>query len=636
MRSFRAPRPGLHDDGRPQHSDAGPLEGPRLMRRALCSVLLPSSVAAAVVVLAAAWARPAAAQTGPQDPLAPPRISQEVFVTATVAPLDVADLTRAITLIDRADLEQFGLSSPIEALRFVPGVDLRARGPRDVQTDVAIRGATFGQHLMLADGMRLNDSQSAHHNGEIPLPAVAIDRIEVVRGATSAVHGADAVGGTINVISRTDAHAVARLTAGQHGLVDIQGSARGGLLPTRWTLAGWTSRSDGFMVDRDFALGGGALRGSPGAGITVDIRHQRRAFGANGFYGPSPSKEWTDQTLGGIRWQAGVGSWTTNVQGTARNHGDHFRWDVNRPGFSENRHRTTAADVRIDARRTTGALSLAIGASGGIDRVRSSNLGNHRYSRVSGFGEIQLTAGARTTIVGGLRADRYSAFGSAVSPTASLATTLGGGFRLRASAGHAYRIPTFTELYYSDPNTLGRVDLRPERGWTVDGGLDWQHRAWTGTVSVFGRWDRDVIDFVRARSDERFQATNIRDVAARGVELSLARYWARTLVRVAYTGLHVDAPALSLESRYVLEYARHSTALSVALPLGRGFQAAVNVDHRLRRDGQHYALVGARLSRTIGRLDLFVDGTNLFDVTYTEIAGVAMPGRWISGGVTIR
>src|SRR5690554_4200496 len=179
------------------------------MRRALCSVLLPSSVAAAVVVLAAAWARPAAAQTGPQDPLAPPRISQEVFVTATVAPLDVADLTRAITLIDRADLEQFGLSSPIEALRFVPGVDLRVRGPRDVQTDVAIRGATFGQHLMLADGMRLNDSQSAHHNGEIPLPAVAIDRIEVVRGATSAVHGADAVGGTINVISRTDAHAVA-------------------------------------------------------------------------------------------------------------------------------------------------------------------------------------------------------------------------------------------------------------------------------------------------------------------------------------------------------------------------------------------------------------------------------------------
>ena len=56
---------------------------------------------------------------------------------------------------------------------------------------------------------------------------------------------------------------------------------------------------------------------------------------------------------------------------------------------------------------------------------------------------------------------------------------------------------------------------------------------------------------------------------------------------------------------------------------------------RIRRDGQNYALVGARLGRGFGRVDVFLDGSNLLNESYREIAGVAMPGRWISAGVTI-
>ena len=86
----------------------------------------------------------------------------------------------------------------------------------------------------------------------------------------------------------------------------------------------------------------------------------------------------------------------------------------------------------------------------------------------------------------------------------------------------------------------------------------------------------------------------------------------------------------------MLEYARHQAGVSVAVPLGDIARLAVNVDHRVRRDGQNYALVGARLSRTLGRVDVFVDGSNLLDENYREIAGVVMPGRWMSGGITIR
>jgi iron complex outermembrane receptor protein len=267
----------------------------------------------------------------------PPRVVETVVVTATLAPVTPEGVARAVVILRRAEIERLGVSSIVEALRLVPGLDVRARGPRDVQTDFSIRGATFGQSLVLFDGFRLNDSQSGHHNGDIPAPVAGIDRIEVVAGPASAAHGADALGGTINLIPRHDDHAAAEVDAGQHGYVGVQLALGGYVLPDRWTLTGWGSRSSGFAFDRDFALGGAALRAGIAPATVADVRHQRKAFGANGFYGPSPSKEWTDQTLATMAWRRASGTWLTELRGIYRNHGDHFRWDIARPGFAENR-----------------------------------------------------------------------------------------------------------------------------------------------------------------------------------------------------------------------------------------------------------------------------------------------------------
>jgi iron complex outermembrane receptor protein len=574
-----------------------------------------------------------------QAPAVPaPRITQDIIVTATLVPVELSSLPRAVTVIRGEEMQRLGLDSVVDALRLVPGVDARARGPRSVQTDFSIRGATFGQNLVLVDGLRINDSQSGHHNGEIPLPSVAVDRLEVVAGPGSAVHGADALGGTINVISRRDRHRVASATAGQHGYLDAQASASLEPMPAGWMATGWASRSSGFAFDRDFVLGGTALRGLVTPAVSFDVRHQRREFGANGFYGPSPSKEWTDQTLAAIGWQTSHGAWTTNVSGLARNHGDHFRWDIARPGFAENRHRTNAAEFALSSGRSMGPDGrITVGASGGGDWVASSNLGDRRYGKGSLFAEWRQRLHSHATLQAGFRFDRFSNFGSAASPTVAVVTTITENLRLRASAGRAFRVPTFTELYYSDPNSLGRADLRAERGWSIDGGLEGAWRGgWSGSLSVFGRWDEDVIDWVRASTADRFLATNIRDVSSTGVEASVTRRWGPSLVRLSYAGLRVDAPDLALFSRYLLEYARHQAGLSLAVPVGAGVRAALNVDRRHRQDGQIYDLVGARLSRGFGRADVFVEATNLLDETYVEVPGVEMPGRWVSVGVRIR
>jgi iron complex outermembrane receptor protein len=391
------------------------------------------------------------------------------------------------------------------------------------------------------------------------------------------------------------------------------------------------------VFDRDFAQGGAALRGSPAAGLILDLRHQRRAFGAAGFYGNSPSKEWTDQTLAGVSWQTSHNSWITTARGLVRHHADHFLWDIIRPEISRNRHRTNAGEGSVTLARDLGAgRRFTVGASGGGDWVASTNLGDRHFAKIGALAELLLPVGTRATVQAAARFDGYSTFGRNLSPSASVAVWPVSSLRLRASAGRAFRVPTFTELYYHDPGNLGNPDLVAERGWTLDGGVDWIHRDWTLSASPFRRWDNDVIDWVKPTAPDLWRSANVRDVTSTGVELSVSRAWRQAIVRASYATLTVDAPALPVISKYLLEYAKHQAAGSVSLPIGGGLRAAINIDHRRRLDGQEYSLVGARISRTISRFKVFVDATNLLDEQYHEVAGVAMPGRWMTVGVDIR
>lgn len=574
-------------------------------------------------------------------PNAPPRVSADVVVTATLSPVPESSVAKPVTVMTRAELETLGVTSAVDALRLAPGFDVRARGPRDVQADLSVRGATFGQQLVLADGVRTNDAQSGHHNGELPLPLLALDRVEIVSGAGSAVHGADALGGVINLITRTDRHSAFALSVGQHSLVSATASHAGAGLPSTWMATAWGQQSDGFTFDRDFAMGGGVVRGRLWPELSFDARHQRRAFGANGFYGASPSKEWTDLSLTSLSWGRTRGTWTSSVRSTWKNHGDHFRWDIARPGFAENRHRTNAGEVVASVgTRDASGRSLTVGAAADSDWVRSSNLGNHDFSRTSAFAELQAPLFSRAIVQAGVRADRYSTFGSQVSPSLSAVYASDAGWRVRGSIGRAFRVPTFTELYYLDPNNEGNPLLTAERGWSADTGVEYAKNGWSLALSPFTRWDNNVIDYVRPVSTVRWHAENVRDVTTRGIEASATRRVNSTVLRAAYTLLDVDAPTLTTLSKYVLEYARHSLVVSAAGPLGaRGVHASATADFRNRLDGQRYTLVDARLSyapRAWKRVSAYVDASNLLDANYHEVLGVAMPGRWMTMGITVR
>jgi outer membrane cobalamin receptor len=277
------------------------------------------SFAALTFVLAAA--APLAAQTS----LPPYR--QTVVVTAATTPVELGSVTRTLTVITREQIDALPAQSVADVLRLAASVDVRARGIRGVQTDFAVRGANFGQMLVLVDGVRLNDAQSGHHNGDIAVSLDEVERIEILHGPGSALFGADAFGGTVNIVTR---RAIAQPTllvqGGSFGLVSGRGAAgfeRGTLTQT---VAVSTDRSSGFIYDRDYASVIARARTTLGSNSNVSVAFLRKEFGANNFYGGNaPSREWTNQTLIAADHQfARAAGWTFAARGSYRTHGDRF------------------------------------------------------------------------------------------------------------------------------------------------------------------------------------------------------------------------------------------------------------------------------------------------------------------------
>ena len=569
---------------------------------------------------------------------------QTVVVTAAARPVELGSVTRTLTVISRQQIDALPVHSIADVLRLASSIDVRARGVRGVQTDFALRGATFGQMLMLVDGVRLNDAQSGHHNGDIPVPLDQVERIEVLYGPGSSLFGADAVGGTINIVTRREVSESATVEGGSFGLV--AGQAQGDIArgAVRESAGVSFDHSDGFMYDRDYTTAILRSRTSFGDRSGLTVSYLWREFGANNFYGGNaPSREWTNQTLvAGDHRFGEVRGWSIDGQASYRTHGDRFLFNQLMPALSDNRHRTHAVLVSASgARPVAGRGSLTLGVEGGGDWIRSTNLGDHATSRISGYGEWRQEVGSGVQLESLLRVDHYDEFGTSWNPSVGAGWWATPSVRLRGSVARAFRVPTFTERYYSDPANLAREDVGPETAWSGEAGADViVGGGWLVQTSVFGRQDRDVIDWLRTTPAERWQTYNVRDVSTFGFEIGVQKTLSSgTFIMAQYTALDVDAATVTQLSKYLLDYAPQSLTAAMAIPLPAGFRVAPRLEYRQRSRSSgtsNYVLLDARVGRRLTHhFDVFVDGTNLFDVTYEEIAGVAMPGAAMSVSLAV-
>ena len=150
-----------------------------------------------------------------------------VTITASLQPRKISQTGRNLVIFEGKDFNNMPVQSVDELLRYLPGVEVQMRGPMGSQSDIVLRGGTFQQVLVLLDGVRLNDPNTGHFNSYIPISPAEIDRIEVLKGASSAIYGAEAVGGVIQVITKSYAarrqqqswQVSGQLTGGEYGLI---------------------------------------------------------------------------------------------------------------------------------------------------------------------------------------------------------------------------------------------------------------------------------------------------------------------------------------------------------------------------------------------------------------------------------
>jgi iron complex outermembrane receptor protein len=562
-------------------------------------------------------------------------------VTGAYEPVPLEEADRAVRALPVDEKLRLLTSSPADFLRLDPSLSLSARAPNGVQSDLSIRGGSFGQTLVLLDGLRLNDAQSGHHNLDIPVPLDALARIELLKGAGSAYYGSDAVGGVVNLITREPEAAEFRLRASTGNFGSNSQSGTAGIVWRSLTQQFSFVRdfSSGFAPDRDYrnlSLASVTNARSRLGATRVLLAHSDRPFGADQFYGNFNSWERTRTWFAAARQELGT---RTEVSAAYRRHTDLFVLYRDRPQVYTNRHAVENGQAAVRRREPLGAnYTLSYGAEVYRDAIASTNLGRHARSRGAGYAALDVRALRRFSFSAGGREEFYSGGSRHISPTASAGFWASQHLRLRAGASRAFRLPSYTDLYYHDPANIGSPDLRPETAWSYEGGVDWNAGGrLRGDATVFHRREREGIDYVRRSPADIWRAANFSRLQFTGIELSATARVARAQqIDFRYTGLEGAAEATAgIYSKYVFNYPVHSALAAWQCALGNGVVARARLGLVNRRARSPYAVWDAGAAYARGRVRPFLQLTNLTATTYQEVLGVSMPGRGIVGGVEL-
>ena len=562
-----------------------------------------------------------------------------IVVVGNPAPVTLGESNRSVVIMDTQE-HPLAFQLPEDRLRTDPSTFVEQRGAGGAQADIVMRGSSFSQTLVLINGLRVNDAQSAHHNLDLPVPMDAMQSIEILHGSGSTLYGSDAIGGVVDFITAPPETTALRLRSGVGSFGENDQAFTGSFTGKRWSelASGARNFSTGFMPDRDYRNENGSseTRWKTLLGESdVLLAGSDRAFGADQFYGNFNSWERTKGWFASMRQE--IGAKTTAAFGYRR-HSDIFVLLRNDPAFYKNQHIDQSWQGAL--RRSDhvgGRSSLFYGLEGDGDSIHSNNLGNHARNWGAGYLDADLQW-KRASITAGLRQEIISGGHYVTSPTLAGSYWLNESLKLRSAFGYGFRLPSYTDLYYSDPATVGNPGLKPESAWNYEAGLDWFAGA-QSYLSITGFYSRqhDAIDYVRANASDKWHASNLTGLRFAGVESAWTWQAAHNQrVRLAWTLLSGAQQALhGLESEYVFNYpVNNAFAEWTIAPLhGYMLHNRVGITQRYQKDP--YPVWDAAIAREKGHIHPYLQMSNLSNTGYEEIEDVRMPGRSFTGGIDV-
>ena len=624
-----------------------------------------------------------------------------VVVSASRFNSSLQDANRNVIVLNQEDIKNAPVNSVSELLDFATGIDARQRGTFGTQTDLSIRGGSFEQVLVLINGIRLSDPQTGHHLMNLPVQKNNIERIEILLGGGSYIFGGSAFSGAVNIITKD---AKKNTTTAQAGIgsynsyqAGITQQLAGKKHQTTFSL-NRTASADGFKENTDFEntnlyaqsrihLGESQLKLSAG--------YTDQGFGAQNFYSDAyPQQYEKTQTLlsnVGLNHKTNAIEWDHNLYW--RRNWDEFQLYREGANFYEyqaqnglfikgtdtaaswytghNYHRSDVAGAKTNAQFESVFGRTSLGAEYRLESILSNNLGEDmsetidipnsrgQYTKsasranVSISGEHQKSMGQLNVSVA-LLANYNSDYDWGFYPAATIGYNFNRRNKIYASYNRSFRLPSYTDLYYSLGGAVGSKDLRPENSSNYELGYKIAGSKSYFNVSVFRREGTDIIDWVQYCDTCELRATNTTQINFNGTEASyrfMQTSWMSSIgldfIELGYSYLFTDEESFDYESLYVFDYLQHKANLRAQHTFLKNFNLNYTLSYQNRngnytdadtREVKAYPdvlLINARLTYTRPFGSIYVSGQNLLNKTYYDRGNVELPGLWLWSGIEI-
>lgn len=457
------------------------------------------------VALAVALSAPVFVHAQTEGTNLPASDTTDYVVTASRMPESAAQAVRPVTVITAEDIRQSGVASVTDLLRTLGGVEITQNGGLGSSSSVFIRGANSDHTVVLVDGVRIGSATLGTAAFE-SIPLALIERIEVLPGPSSSLYGSDAIGGVIQIFTKSAKRspgAAVALTAGSHDLRQATASYAAALgqgtqlslglnyLSTDGINATTPDNTYNYNPDRDGLLQrSGQLRLTQQINADHEVGVQWLRSASKGRFDDGPGidsySQSVTQTLG-AHWNGQLTqSWRSELS-VARSQDQSTSYS-NFPGTFNTREDQASWLNRLPAFGGTATVGLEW-LKQSVDSTTDYTVDQRtvRSALVGWKGQIGEHA-----LQADVREDRNSQFGHHTTAQLGWGWQLAQDWRLRAAWGSAFHAPTFNTLYYPG---FGNPDLKPEKSDSYELGLDGKLAGLELGATVFDNHIRDLIDY---------------------------------------------------------------------------------------------------------------------------------------------
>jgi len=592
-------------------------------------------------------------------------VDQSFLVVASRIETARFETGSSVTVLDRKTLQDRQVRTVADALRTVPGVSVNQAGGAGAQTQVRIRGAEANHTLVLVDGIEMSatsgtDFDLAH------LLILNVERIEVLRGAQTALWGPDALGGVINIITRKGEGAPTYQIQAEAGRYDSHQetvSLQGGNAQGHYALAVTHQKTRGISFAPE-SLGNTERDGYRNttlnlkAGLNLSeqseldfvLRHTQAdvAYDFNPFDADATADvAQTFARLGG-RWHSADQQWTQKFDlSLADNDRDDYSAGVHST-VNRGKKKKLAYQAGYNWGDAAAAQNLTLALeqenedfiNAYIDPLWGYEVDKTHRTR-GGALEYNLNLDQNLFLTVDLRRDDSNLFDGETTWRVALGSWLAEQVRLHSSAGKGIKYPSMTELYGYSSDYVGNPNLQPERARTVDLGLEYhfaQLDGWADITLFYNQVDDLIVGAGITSFNNEDQAT------LKGVELSAELQPAdRLRVNASYTYTAMDdgagedllrrpRKALSLGGTY--QFANGRTDLTTTLNYqGRRDDMNFTPWPAERVQLKSYTLLDLALQHQYApQLSIYARLDNVFDEQYEEVFEYASEGRLLTLG----